>query len=61
MKEAIQAKHMDFENAIRFKRQMFKRSRPLKYQGSSDKKNDFNPPTTLCDYLKGARSLVAKA
>ncbi|GJX67252.1 hypothetical protein Tco_0302979, partial [Tanacetum coccineum] len=46
---------------------MLERSRPLKYQGSSDKKNDFDPSshqifvTTLGDYLKGARSLVAKA
>ncbi|GJT50983.1 hypothetical protein Tco_0977140 [Tanacetum coccineum] len=59
MKKAIRAKHMDFENALR--------SRPLIYQSSSDKKNDFDPPsrqlfvTTLSDYLKGARSLVAKA
>ncbi|GJV01027.1 hypothetical protein Tco_1330297 [Tanacetum coccineum] len=36
MKEAIWAKHMDFENALRFKRQMFERSRPLIYQRSSD-------------------------
>ncbi|GJX43397.1 hypothetical protein Tco_0260073 [Tanacetum coccineum] len=65
MKEAIQFKHMNFENALERKNLlMIGRSRSLKYQGSSDKKNDFNPPTrqtfvtTLGDYLKGARSLV---
>ncbi|GJY28534.1 RNA-directed DNA polymerase, eukaryota, reverse transcriptase zinc-binding domain protein [Tanacetum coccineum] len=65
MKEAIQFKHMNFENALERKNLlMIGRSRSLKYQGSSDKENDFNPPsrqtfvTTLGDYLKGARSLV---
>nr|GFB90480.1 hypothetical protein [Tanacetum cinerariifolium] len=65
MKEAIQFKHMKFENALERKNLlMIGISRPLKYQGSSDKKNNFNPPsrqtfiTTVGDYLKGARSLV---
>ncbi|GJX69237.1 hypothetical protein Tco_0304964, partial [Tanacetum coccineum] len=59
MKEAIQFKHMNYENALERKNLlMIGRSRSLKYQGSSDKKNDFDPPsrqifvTTLGDYLK---------